>query len=295
MRLPWPAELITEPARLLPRYDAGHSLRLDLHGDPAQAQLTVCSDGNHHMALEEALQAFVAAQPEVGEIFYSTTPPRIAADILRGGGLQVGNLRLTIVPDVFIGPPQVLATLAGEGRISKQAPFMAGRGVALLVPKGNPKKIRCVADLLREDVRLFLSNPQTETVSYRIYVDCLRDLAAQAGVTLNFLDPSSSKDKPRKLIYGEVIHHREAPEHVAEGTADTAIVFHHLALRYVRIITDVFKVPSIRGRHGTECDVGYFSCGLVGDGGVWGERLYEFLLDERVTMIYESHGLQRPR
>ena len=294
MRLLWPVELATAPGRSPALYDAAQDLRLDLHGDPAKARLVVCSDGNHHMALAETLQAFAAAHPEVDEIFYSTTPPRIAVDILRSGGLQVGNLRLSIAPHVFISPPRVLKALAEEGRISRQAPFMAGRGLALLLAKGNPKRIAGVADLLRDGVRLFLSNPQTETVSYRIYVDCLRALAARAGISLIFLDHAPGQADPRKLVYGEVIHHREAPERVADGTADVAVVFFHLALRYARIFPEAFEFVPLRGQGGEECDVGHFNCGLVGDGGTWGGRLYDFLMSEQVTAIYETHGLKRP-
>jgi hypothetical protein len=294
-RLVWPGELATDPDRALPVYGAAQSLRLDLHGDPARAELVVCSDGNHHMALEQTLQAFAQAHPDLGEIFYSTTPPRIAVDIVRGGGLQLGNLRLTIAAHVFIGPTAVMDTLVAEARVSRQAPFMQGQGIALLVRKGNPSQIRGIADLLREDVRLFLSNPLTETVSYRIYVDCLRRIAAGQNIALDFLAHAPGRPNSGKLVYGEAIHHREAPERVADGTADVAAVFHHLALRYQRIFPDIFEVVPLPGSpQATNCDLGHFNCGVVGDGGKWGVPLFEFLLGGRATAIYAEHGLQRP-
>jgi hypothetical protein len=294
-RLTWPAELATGLDRSLPAYDAAQSLRLDLHGDPVRAQLVVCSDGNHHMALEETLQAFAKAYPDVGEIFYSTTPPRIAVEIVRGDGLQIGNFRLTIIPHVFIGPPQVMEMLVAEARVSKQAPFMQGRGLALLVRKGNPRHIAGIADLLRDDVRLFLSNPATETVSYRIYVDCLTRIAAAQNMSLDFLAHAPGQPDPKKLVYGEAIHHREAPERVADGTADVAAVFYHLGLRYQRIFPEIFEIiPLLRSPGETNCNVGHFNFGLVGDGGRWGAQLLQFLLSAQVTTIYARHGLERP-
>lgn len=89
--LNWPDEFATGQSNELPRYGQHQSLRLDLHGDPINARLVVFSDGNHHMALQKTLHTFSLAHPEVGKIFYTTTPPRIAVEMLRGGGLEIGN------------------------------------------------------------------------------------------------------------------------------------------------------------------------------------------------------------
>jgi hypothetical protein len=37
----------------------------------------------------------------------------------------------------------------------------------------------------------------------------------------------------------------------------------------------------------------YFSCGLVGNGGEWGQALLDFMMGDAVTKIYEYHGLMR--
>lgn len=292
--LNWPVELATGQDHPFPGYRQNESLRLDLHGDPVHARLVVFSDGNHHMALQEALRAFALACPEVGEIFYTTTPPRIAMEMLRAGGLEIGNFRLAVTPHLFIGPPAVLAPLAQEGWLQSPHPFMTSRGVVLLVHKDNPKDIAGIADLLRPDVRLFLSNPVTEKVSNQIYTDCLRRLATQQGITLDFLAHEPGKPDPAKLLYGESIHHREAPQAIVDGRADTALVFYHLALRYRRIFPEHFDFVWPVGSLGNQaCDISYFSCGLVGDGGEWGQRLLDFMMSEAVTKIYEDHGLLR--
>jgi len=291
--LNWPAELATGLDRSVERYGQIESLRLDLHGDPIRAKLVVCSDGNHHMALEQTLQAFARAYPAVEEIFYTTTPPRIALQIMRGG-LQIGNFRLSVSPHVFISPPSVLDQLIAEGRMNASWPFMRSRGVVLLVSKENPKNIAGLADLLRKDVKLFLSNPITETVSYQIYTDCLRRLAMHEGAMLDFLVHAPGQPDPDKLMYGESIHHREAPQAIADGRADVALVFYHLALRYQRIFPELIDFVWPSGSLGDQdCDVGHFNCGLIGDGGEWGEKLIEFLMSDEVTQIYSAHGLER--
>lgn len=292
--LNWPVELATGPDRPVARYEQNERLRLDLHGDPSRAGLVVCSDGNHHMALERALQAFAQAHPALEEIFYTTTPPRIALQILQGGGLQIGNFRLSVTPHVFISPSHVLDKLTVAGTISRSLPFMRSRGVVLLVRKDNPRHITGIGDLLRDDVRLFLSNPDTERISYQIYTDCLRRLADGQGITLDFLAHPPGQPDPDRLIYGESIHHREAPQAVADGRADTAAVFYHLGLRYQRIFPELFDfVWPVESLDNQPCDAGVSSCGLVGDGGEWGPALLDFLLSDAVTQIYAYHGLSR--
>ena len=292
--LNWPDELATGQSQELPKYNQKASLRLDLHGDPVNARLCVFSDGNHHMALQETLHAFSQAHPDVGEIFYTTTPPRIAVDMLRGGGMEIGNFRLRIKPDLFISPPSVLDTVIKEGYMQDYSPFMSCRGLVMLVERDNPKNIVGINDLLRPDVRLFLSNPLTEKISNQIYTDSLLRLAKQKGITLSFLKHPAGQPDPAKLVYGETIHHREAPQAVIDKRADVAMVFYHLALRYKRIFPEHFDFVWPIGSLGDHTlDANSFSCGLVGDGGIWGQALMEFLMSEAVTKIYEYHGLQR--
>lgn len=293
VKLIWPEESARTAPGEEPRFAQSCSnICLDFHGDPAHAQLVVFSDGNHHMALEDALRAFVGMHPDAGEIFYTTTPPRVALQMLRAGCLHIGNLRLAMTPHVFISPPQLLDSLVAEGRMTAHMPFMRCRGIVLLVKKDNPKHITGVADLLRDDVRLFLSNPITEKVSNQIYTECLRRLGMQHGLALDFLAHAPGQPNPNKLIYGEAIHHREAPQAVVDGQADVALVFYHLALRYQRIFPEHFDFVWPEGSVGEQpCDISYFNAGLIGDGGVWGKLLLDFLLSDTVSQIYQSHGL----
>ena len=274
----------------------GSNVCLDFHGDPLRARLVVVSDGNHHMALREVLAAFLAGNPAVEDVFYTTTPPRVALQFLRAGHLDIGNLRLSVKPHVMISPPPVLDQAVAAGHMAAYRPFMRGRGAALLVKKGNPKSVLGAADLLRDDVRLFMSNPITEKVSYETYLGALRRLATVEGVTLGFLVHALGQPDPGKLIYGKSIHHREAPQALADDQADVAVVFYHLALRYRRIFPELFDFvqPAAWVQDGGT-EIGRADCGLVGDGGAWGAALLDFLATETVTQIYRTHGLEPAR
>ncbi|MCX7165389.1 MAG: substrate-binding domain-containing protein [Rhodocyclales bacterium] len=273
---------------------ARSNICLDFHGDPLRARLVVLSDGNHHMALREALAAFLAQHPAVDDIFYSTTPPRVALQWLSAGHMDIGNLRLSAKPHVMIGPPPVLDQAVADGYMAAYRPFMRSRGVALLVRKGNPKRIVGAADLLRDGVKLFLSNPLTEKQSYGIYREALQQLAVAEGLSLGFLDHAPGAPDHAKLLYGEAIHHREAPQALADDRADVAVVFYHLALRYQRLFPELFDLvqPAAWARD-DQGEIGRADCGLVGDGGAWGGELLEFFETEVVTRIYRAHGLER--
>ena len=172
-------------------------------------------------------------------------------------------------------------------------PFMRSAGIVFLVRKGNPKSILSISDLLRDDVRLFLSNPVTETVSYQAYTACLKNMAKTAGCTLDFLEHQPGQQDPKKLFYGETIHHREAPQCLADNSADVAVVYYHLALRYTRIFPELFDLVSPTGSSSnTNYETSQFNCGLVGSGGIWGAKLLEFLASPEVISIYRSHGLE---
>jgi len=67
----------------------------------ARAALVVYSDGNHHMALGECLERFLAANPAVDEVFYATTPPHVIVQALRAGRLRIGNLEISAAPHLF--------------------------------------------------------------------------------------------------------------------------------------------------------------------------------------------------
>lgn len=293
--LNWPDECTLPASRGEPRFVQPESnICLDFHGDPLRAQVVVFSDGNHHMALQEALRAFVLTHPEVNEVFYTTTPPKVALQLVRAGCLDIGNLRLSVKPHIFISPPAILDQLVAEKRMSGYRVFMRSRGVVALVRRGNPKNITGLRDLLRPNVKLFLSNPINEKVSYQIYTDCLRRLALHEGITLEFLAHAPGSPDPNKLMYGHSIHHREAPQALADGQADVALVFYHLALRYQRIFPELFDFVWPTGSVGEqECDVNHFACGLIGDGGVWGRTLEDFLMSDEVAAIYSRHGLER--
>jgi hypothetical protein len=294
MSLEWPAETVLPPEAVGPWYQVQSNRVLDFHGDPVRAELVVFSDGNHHMALVDVLKAFYQRHPDVGDIFYATTPPAPILDILRSGAIRIGNLTLSRRPHVFIAPPGVLDRLQAEGLLQDHLLLACNQGSVLLLLRDNPKQIRSVGDLMRDDVRLFISNPHTETVSHEGYRRTLEGMAARQG-----LDPDAFNQAVfgRTAVWGQRIHHREAPEALADGRADAAIVYFHLALRYTRIFPDLFDYLPLGGakerpRPHAGNRIGKIHMGIVGDGGLWGRSFLDFMLSREAADIYAGHGLR---
>ena len=293
--LPWPPEAAHYPEDPVRIFSApGSNWVLDFHGDPATAGLALFSDGNHHMALEASVRAFVAENPAVGDVFYTTTPPAPLIDALKGDGLALGNLRISRKPNVFIGPDNILQGLFEANLVSRHDAFAESRGNVLLVRKGNPKGITSVADLLSDEVTLTCSNPVSETASYSVYREMAVNFARATGVDETALVDKLTIAGPR-TVHSQIIHHREVPELIGNGHADAAIIYYHLALRYTRIFPDRFELVDIGGVVSGEADpknpTTRYHIGLVADGGEWGERFRSFMLGVTAQALYRDHGL----
>lgn len=291
--LNWPTEPDSEPVSRW--HHPASNLCLDFHGDPANAELVVYSDGNHHMALAELIASFQQQTAGLSQFFYATTPPSVILKIIEHGQLQMGNLVVSRQPHIFISPENIVQKVIQMGKATKYQAFMQSQGNVLLVRKGNPKSINSLHDLLRDDVTLFISNPVTESASHVVYKETLLDV----GKELSIQDAIAAKldaDCP-SLLYGECIHHRELPQALYDGRADVAVVYYHLALRYSRIFADDFSFMSLAGGKinsevGNQKTTYHIAC--LNDAGSFGELFLNYCFSDEATEIYQRHGLTRP-
>jgi ABC-type molybdate transport system substrate-binding protein len=297
MTLDWPSETVLPEDKVEQWCQLGSNRVLDFHGDPMKAKLVVFSDGNHHMALLQSLKAFYDKQSQVNDIFYATTPPYPMIKLLKTGAIRLGNLTLSVRPHVFISPPHVLERLKTEGYLQQHQLLAQNRGSVLLISRDNPKQIKSIQDLMRKDLRLFISNPETEEISYTGYRHTLEGMAKRHGLDG---DAFCRTVFGKTAVFGQRIHHREAPETVATGQADVAIVYYHLAIHYTRIFPDQFDIIPLGGTN-TDPDpppenlIAKIHMGLINDGGLWGKQFIIFMQGEIVARIYAQHGLQHKR
>jgi ABC-type amino acid transport substrate-binding protein len=145
------------------------------------------------------------------------------------------------MPNLLIGPPNVLDRLVADGYLVQHQPLARSCGGVLLVKKENPNNIRGFADLARDDTRLFISNPAAETISYETYAATVLQLAAKYSLNLDLLvRPDHSR-----IAHGVIMRHSEALQALLDDRAECVIVFHHLTLRYARAIPGLFETVQI--------------------------------------------------
>ncbi|WP_341839709.1 substrate-binding domain-containing protein [Chitinophaga caseinilytica] len=208
----------------------------DLFGDINDPQLVIFFAGNQFMVIDDLLAAFKKAHPQYQRIFAETLPPGILARQIEGGSITIGNMRITLQPDVYT---------AGKTRIDQMADKFsdtvtyAYNKLAIMVAKGNPKGIHGWKDLARKDVRVSMPNPAWEGIGRRI-----EEAYVKAGGTT--LKDKIMKDKVTdSSTYLTQIHHRQTPMRMLYGTSDAGPVWYSEA-HYQRMIghpVDMVTVP----------------------------------------------------
>lgn len=258
---------------------------LDLHGDPANAQLVIFMAGNQYMVVPALLAAFEKAHREVRSVFYETLPPGIVVREVRARALRIGNLLVTAKPDVLLLGPRGMRTLQASGTISQWQPY-ASNTLAILVRAGNPLHIESLNDLGRSNVRVAMPNPQWEGVAEQVegayrnaggeaLVRTIMNAKAAAGTTI--------------LTH---IHHRETPLYLLEGRADAGPVWLSEALYQHRIARlDFVRIPdreNVYARYEAAAVNGALHARAA-------QAFVAFLRSPQARAIFEAYGFGPPR
>jgi molybdate transport system substrate-binding protein len=229
----WPSEL-PEPLNPgeTPYVSERSNVILDLHGSTQDPDLVIFMAGNQYRVLPELLPAFrewTKAQPrhkplQIQRIFYATTPPGRLIDAMQRGRIVLGNFWIDVRPgalwpDIFMTGPRQQRRLAAARYVDRWSIYTRNRGVVLLIQAGNPKNVRGIGDLMREDVRVAMSSPMREPDSFESYSNTLR---AQGSPDL----PERILKKPG-TISPVTVHHRENPQFIFDGRADVAPMYYH--------------------------------------------------------------------
>lgn len=221
------------------------------------ASLVIFTEGNHLMVLlsEDIVGAFPSwaksqsqyADLDLENVVVVTVPQPLVVQMIRSGGIALGNLTLDVsrnsgfYPDIVMGGPDPLQQLRKLGVLESQARFFSkNRGPALLVRKGNPLGIHGLTDVARSGARL----AQSAVVE--------PGSRARDRATVDQLIGKSAADA---FFAAEVEHfsgrigitHRDIPEMIARGYADVGITQYHLISYWTRIFPNHFELVPIAG------------------------------------------------
>ncbi len=81
-----------------------------------------------------------------------------------GSGTLLSNLRVSQRGDLFIPADNSFVDIGRSNHLLAEVLPLAQMSAVIVVPKGNPKAIHSIADLLRDDIRVSLGNPDSVAV-----------------------------------------------------------------------------------------------------------------------------------
>ncbi len=195
----------------------------DVHGleYAGTADLNVFFAGNQYPVVPELLEKFGEEHPEAGKVFYETLPPGLLAEQIRTGGATFRGREITVKADVYLSTTlDLMLGLAREGFLEEAGirPYVKNR-LVLVVAGGNPKDIRGLEDLARDDVRVSMPNPEREGIA-RYILDMYRDFGGE-----EFERTIMEEKKEAGTTILTAVHHRETPDNLEQGKADVGPVW----------------------------------------------------------------------
>ena len=261
----------------------GQEAMARMQGD---AKLILWLAGNQFFAMDDVVHAFQKQHPStsVGVI---TLPPGLLLTAIQKGGWTYGGKDYPGRPDVYASVNLGhLKKLKAAGMMKQHAIYMHNE-LVLMVAKGNPKKIRGVADIGRDDVRTSMPNPESEG----IMVFYGRKVLERHGLW----DKVSGGKKCRscqttKNNWFTSVHHRETPERISDGRSDTGFVWITETIRAQRLGSPVEAVklpPEDSLRNEVAYAIGPLSNSPHTDAA---SRYLAFLRTPDAAAAYAKHG-----
>jgi molybdate transport system substrate-binding protein len=198
----------------------------DFHGDLTDPKLVLFVGGNYFFAMAPLVAAFEARHPEFrGRLFWETIPPGRLVDQMKAGGrITVGNMTFTAKPDAFFAGHEKVKDLIADGLLEGPGTPYVTNTLTIMVPAGNPKNIRSLADLGQPGLRLAMPNPEFEGVARQIKTALGK--AGGAGLTNEVY---AAKVKSGETVLTQ-IHHRQTPLWLMEGKVDAGVTWRSEAL-----------------------------------------------------------------
>ncbi len=259
----------------------------DLHGDPLKAQLVLFVAGNQFMVLPSLIKAFKKLHPEIRYLFYETLPPGILAKQIAKGGITIGNLHLTVRPDIYESGVKRMESEKRKGRMVGPVIPFARNNLAIMVAKDNPYHIRSLRDLANPKLRLSLPNPKWEGIGNQI-----RSSFKKAGGE-KLVHAIFVKKRRNGTTFLTHIHHRQTGYRILRHQSDAGVTWISEVLFQQRIGHPIglVRIPDDWNTEAT-----YVAAQVKGAPHPEQAKLWlEFLKSPQSQSIYRQYGFQSPQ
>jgi len=257
----------------------------DLHGDIVDPQLVVFFAGNQFMATAELMDAFRREHPEVQRIYWETLPPGILAKQIEQGAVIIGNLRIAITPDIYTAGGKRIRQFEEQKRFDRVEQYAQNR-LAIMVRKGNPKKVLSLNDLGRNNVRVSMPNPAWEGVATLI-TSSYKNAGGEQLV--DRIMQEKVKDGTTFLTH---IHHRQTPLRIMMGESDAGVVWYTEA-KFQKMIGNPINLVEIPAKQNV---TGMYFAGLFKNAphAQAAREFMDFLMSEKAQAIFRKYGFLPP-
>jgi len=185
------------------------------------ADLTLFMAGNQFMAMDEIISKFQDKHPDIKKIFYETLPPGLELKQILSGGAIFKGKTLHVRPDIYTSVNEKgMKILEESGFINKNDYHLyLHNRLTLMVPEGNPAKIKSVLDMGRDDVRISQPDPENEDIAFHIM-----DMYRQAGGQ-NLVHRIMEEKRAQGTTIFTIVHHRETPLRILKKTVHVGPVW----------------------------------------------------------------------
>ncbi|KFI21911.1 sulfate-binding protein [Nitrosococcus oceani] len=260
----------------------------DLHGDIIDPQLVAFFAGNQFMVVHDLIAAFKQAYPQYQRVFVETLPPGIEAKQIETGSLVMGNLRITLKPDVYTAGKGAIAELQQQHGWFAETYDYARNLLAIMVAKGNPKNIKSLADLGRSDVRVAMPNPKWEGIGKQI-ITSYRKVGGEA--LERTIMETKVADGSTYLTY---MHHRQSPLRVLQGQSDAAPVWSTEPYFQQQILQHPVEAVPIPLEQNT---IATYTAARLKDAphGKAARDFFAFMKSPAAQAVYKKYSFQPPR
>lgn len=193
-------------------------------GDSFSADLVMYVAGSQYMVMDELIKDFQRKYPKINTIYVATIPAgEILKNYLLASG-QVNGQAANQTPDLFASVNLgQLMRLRGAGVMTKYMVY-AHNKLELMVAAGNPKQIKGLNDLVRDDLVQSHPNPVYESI-FGVY-------GRRALERAKISDKVSFSNKrcvscwvvPNKVWFTQR-YYRDTPFRIENASADVGIVW----------------------------------------------------------------------
>lgn len=155
---------------------------------------------------------------------YRTAPFGVPIRLQYGGsGTLLSNIRLAKQGDLYLAADASFIDIARQQGLVAEAIPLARMRPVVATKKGNPKKIRSAKDLLRDDVKVALANPDAASVGKQT-----RTAVKKAG----FWDDLKKAVETRGVFKPTV---NEVANDIKIGTVDAGVIWDATARQYAEL------------------------------------------------------------